>query len=124
MPPLPPPPQCSERPARFGVAWTYLPATGLALASLAFCAQLSLAPTDPKIVTAVFAPWWSGEKSFLAAAGQGTVVAIGAAPFLITVHDTNSTLIQRLRAAGALAVINPSNSPFCGIKTSGGNSAE
>lgn len=99
------------------LAWTCIPSLALALGGLAVSANAYLAPTDLQTVTAVFAPWWSAERTFTSAAGVGAVVAVGPASFFVTVHDAGQNLPKRLRAAGAVAVINSSNAPFCGAKT-------
>lgn len=101
-----------------------MPAIGMAVAGLVFCAQASLAPTDPLTVSAIYAPWWSEEAVFLAASRQGAILGIGPRSYLITVRGADNTLATRLRASGAIAVVNPSNPLFCGMNSFGGSNAK
>lgn len=98
------------------LAWTLVPSFVLALGGLAVGAKAHLAPKDMQTMTAVFAPWWDAERTFASAARVGAVVAMGPASNFVTVHDTGANLAERLRAAGAIAVINPSVAAFCGAK--------
>lgn len=99
------------------LAWACIPSLALALGGLAVSANAHLAPTDLQTVTAIFPPWWEADRAFISAASTGAVVAVGPAPFVVTVHDSGFNLPERLRAVGAAAVINPSKAPFCGART-------
>jgi len=114
----------SAKSAKGGAVWSYIPAIGLAVAGLVFCARASLSPTDPLTVTAIFAPWWSEEAMFLAASRHGAILGVGPRPYLITVRGTDTTLARRLRASGAIAVVSPSNPLICGTTSFGGSNAK
>ena len=96
-------------------ACAYLPVIGLALGSVVFTTLMQVAPHDSRLVTAVFSPFWTPEQAFVAAAQAGAVVGIGARPFMITIAGVDGQLVNRLRAAGALAVIGINRPPMCGI---------
>lgn len=92
----------------------YVPVALLTLGSLAWSASLHLAPKDPRLVMAIFSPFSTAEAAFLAAAQAGTVVSIGERPFMLTVSSDDNYLAERLRAAGAIAVINSNRPQMCG----------
>jgi hypothetical protein len=58
-------------------------------------------------VAAVFPPWWRGAEVFAAAAGAGRIIGPGAVPFVVVVAPEGARTAERLRAAGAILVIDP-----------------
>lgn len=64
-------------------------------------------PNDDAAVAAVFPPWWSAARDFAAAGGAGDIVTGGAVPFVLIVQSQRPGLNARLRAAGALLLLNP-----------------
>lgn len=84
--------------------------------SLAVLPATLVAPTDAKAAVAVFPPWWSQEAALSAADMAGDVTGVGSAPFIVFVRSDNDTLVERLRAAGALASLTIGTAAFCGGK--------
>jgi hypothetical protein len=88
------------------------------LCALICCAGLGggLLAAEPKgdaAVAAVFPPWWSASQSLAAAASAGDVSAAGALPFVFIVQPRDPGLHARLRAAGALLLMNPLGMAGC-----------
>jgi len=65
------------------------------------------APNDAGGIAAVFPPWWSASRAFAAAASAGDVLNGGAYGFVLIVQSRRPGLGARLRAAGALFLLNP-----------------
>lgn len=65
------------------------------------------APNDDSAVVAVFPPWWPSSRAVAAASDVGAIVDGGAFPFVLIVQSQNPGLGERLRAAGALLLLNP-----------------
>jgi hypothetical protein len=99
--------------SRRAKAWTVLPPLFLAGFSLILAAKVKLEPSDPTRVAAVFAPWWSPEQSLLAAASAGRIVEVAGAHILV-VSSTEKDLAARLKAAGAIAVVESKFAAYCG----------
>jgi hypothetical protein len=93
--------------ARFG-AWA--PAAGLLGLSLSISVAAAIQPADPRLVAAVFPPWWSAEAVMAAAAAAGDVVGPGGVSFVIVVRSDATDLPERIRAAGAVLVVD--RAPF------------
>ena len=85
----------------------------LLLLSLGVCATETLRPADPSRIAAIFPPWWSAEESFAAAGQVGPVSGLGAFPFIVAVKADGENLAGKLRAAGALFVVDGSGIRFC-----------
>lgn len=86
-------------------AW--LPAVGIMLASVIALPVLAAPTADPRMAAGVFPPWWDQARSLAAADEAGAVVAAGAAPFVMVVRRDDGQAAARLRAAGALLVLDP-----------------
>jgi len=69
------------KPERF--AWC-LPVL-LGFGSLAASLALTMQPPAAGPVALIFPPWWGAAKSMLAAAGAGTIVRFGTAPFIVII---------------------------------------
>jgi hypothetical protein len=84
-------------------------AAALCALSVVGMAALETRPRDRTQVAAVFSPWTSGERAFaqVAQAG-GLVVRRGIIDAIVVVQGDDPALIDRLYAAGAWAVIDPS----------------
>jgi len=77
-------------------------------ASLLGVAALALQPRPDHPVAAVFPPWWSAERAFAAAGSAGgAVLRDGAWSTLIVAQSPDPQFAARLRAAGALLVLDP-----------------
>lgn len=93
-------------------AW--FPAALIVLASLVAIPALAAAPRDPNHAAGVFPPWWS-QSAVLAAAGEaGAVLSVGSVPFIVVVRADHGDVPARLRQAGALFSIDPSQAVACG----------
>lgn len=73
-------------------------------------------PRDPSRVAVVFPPWWTVAESVSAAGSAGRVAAVGGAPFIVILRGDPIDLAQRVRAAGALMVIDPDLAGVCAPK--------
>jgi hypothetical protein len=92
------------------------------LCGLICCAGLvgGLLAAEPKgdaAVAAVFPPWWPASQSLAAAASAGDVRGAGALPFVFIVQPRDPDLSARLRAAGALLLMNPLGQIGCAQKS-------
>jgi hypothetical protein len=56
-------------------------------------------------VAAVFPPWWHQGRVFEAAAGAGPLLDTGRASFVVVVGFSDPGVVDRLRAAGALLLV-------------------
>jgi hypothetical protein len=80
----------------------------LAAASVLCMAALQAQPRDRTRVAAVFSPWTSAERAFVAVAqAGGLVVRPGVVDAIVVVQGADPDLVDRLYAAGAWAVIDP-----------------
>lgn len=82
-------------------AWLTVSALGLFPAAL-----IAARPSDPRAVAAVFPPWWPAARAVSAAASAGRLAAVGAVPWVIVVRGQDD-IASHLRAAGALALLDP-----------------
>ena len=71
---------------------------------------------NAQAVAAVFPPWWSAAKVLAAAAEAGEVVDVGASPAVLIVRSQQPGLQGRLRAAGAILLLDPRGAGACGHK--------
>jgi hypothetical protein len=63
---------------------------------------------DAEIVAAVFPPWWSAERTFLAAASaDAAIVRMTAVPSLLVVRPDQHDGLTRLHEAGVWFVMDP-----------------
>jgi hypothetical protein len=86
------------------------PALLLLVASALGAGWLGLRPlaSPGAPVAAIFPPWWSAERSFIAAASTGgAIVRQGAWSSILVVVSADGDLPRRLRDAGALLLVNP-----------------
>lgn len=67
---------------------------------------MSVVPADARSVAAVFPPWWTQAQTFQAASNVGDVVRLGRFSSVVIVRDDRKGLAMRLRAAGALILVN------------------
>jgi len=99
--------------------WNWAPPITLLIASLTVCALVSLRPRDPERLVAIFPPWWSVGQSLTAASLVASVSGLGAFSFIVAVRGTQADLASRLRAAGALLVVDGTRFKFCGTRSEG-----
>ncbi|MBA4011395.1 MAG: hypothetical protein C0481_05965 [Phenylobacterium sp.] len=85
----------------------------MALASFVAVPVLAAAPRDPKVAAAVFPPWWSRSAALAAADDAGEILAVGRAPFIVIVRSIDGDVAPRLRATGALLVLDPQAAGPC-----------
>jgi hypothetical protein len=71
-------------------------------------------PKDGDAIVAVFPPWWPASRTFNAASNAGAIVNDGAFPFVLIVQSPRPGLGARLRAAGALLLLDPLGLGGCG----------
>jgi hypothetical protein len=93
----------------FGRALEAAALTAFALASFLAVARIGLAPRDPlQGVGVVFAPWTPADAAFgRAVEAGGRFVRFGALPFIVVVTPETADYADRVRAAGALFVVDP-----------------
>lgn len=96
--------------------WIWAPPVFLGLASLLIASLAMLQPGDATNVVAIFPPSWSAEKSVIAASSVGPVLGSGAFPFMVAVKGEARNYEEKLRAAGAILVVDGRRFPFCGTK--------
>ncbi len=78
-------------------------------------ASATAVPADPEAgVAAVFPPWWTREAAAVAVAGaDGLIVREGAIPTILVVRPGRPGLAERLRAHGALLIVDPRAASGC-----------
>jgi hypothetical protein len=64
-------------------------------------------PASDNAVVAVFPPWWTASRTLVAASAAGAVLDSGAYSFVVIVQSQDHELGARLRAAGALLLLDP-----------------
>jgi hypothetical protein len=88
----------------------------LLLVSFLGTAALAMRPSGAADapVAAVFPPWWSAERSFIAAASAGgAIVREGAWSNILVVKPADAGLAHRLYAAGAWLLLDPKALDAC-----------
>ena len=91
----------------------WLPALALATLSTLMLPLLSPRPGDQAVAAGVFPPWWAS-GAILAAAGEaGSIVRLGAVPFIVVVRSESGDASQRLAAAGSLFSLDPNGITGC-----------
>lgn len=103
--------------AFFGRAILILLCLTISFAGLA--ASIAAKPGDDSSIVAVFPPWWSASRALAAASDVGAVLNGGAFSFVLVVQSQRPGLGDRLRAAGALFLLNPQGFGGCGSTMSG-----
>jgi hypothetical protein len=94
--------------AQNGQRRAILAAALLSVASVMPLAWLQARPRGFAEVAAIFPPWTGREQAFAAVMAAGAVVVReGARDWILVVHGEDPSVIRRLYAAGAWAVIDP-----------------
>ena len=85
----------------------HLQAVGLVMLAVVapLATALATATPDSGEIAAVFPPWWSASNILVAASAVGEPVRFGGFAWILVVHDDRGNLASRLRAAGALALL-------------------
>jgi hypothetical protein len=93
----------------------WLNAAALLIASFVAVAALSLqVRPGTEIVAVAFPPWWSAERTFLAAASaDAAIVRMTAVPSLLVVRPDQHDGVTRLRKAGVWLVMDPQAIAAC-----------
>lgn len=89
-----------------------MPLAALAATSLAVLV-LGAAPSRPDAMAAVYPPWWSPARAAASAASEGDLQAVGAAATILIVSSDRPRLADRLRASGALLLIDSRLASLC-----------
>ncbi len=97
-----------------GAIRLWAPAAAVGLAALSLSVAVEARPRDPRQAAAVFPPWWGAARTLDAAARAGSIVAVGALPFIVTVRSADGPIAPRLRAAGAWLDLDPALAGVCG----------
>lgn len=90
-----------------------LAATSAIILTLLAVTLSSASPRDPGRVAAVFPPWWTPARAAGAATSAGDISGAGAVPFILILRGDPATLGARLRAAGALVLLDPDAAGVC-----------
>jgi hypothetical protein len=96
-------------PSVLGRAFDAAVIAGFALASLYAAARIGLEPRDPaRGVGVVFAPWTGADAALVRAVGAGgRFVRFGGLPFVVLVEPESADYLDRIKAAGALLIVDP-----------------
>jgi hypothetical protein len=100
-----------------GAAWlrAWLLPGALCAVCLAAALTLTLRPPASGPVALLFPPWWSTMRSVVAAASMGSVVRLGAVPFIVVVQpDRNGLRVSAARNVAWL-VLDPQALGGCGL---------
>lgn len=106
------------RPPRTAPAW--LPALALVLSTVAVTA-VAAEPRREDRIAAIFPPWWDAATAAAAAATAGDLSAAGGWDNVLIVHSDTPGLRHRLRAAGAILLIDADLARACADTTSQGS---
>ena len=74
---------------------------------------LESTPQDPRVIAAVFPPWWNAATAFKAGASSGDVLGFGALPCILILHADRAGLSARARAHGALLTLDRTRQGLC-----------
>lgn len=82
---------------------------GFALISTFAVARIGLEPSDPsRGVGVIFAPWTDANATLTrAAAAGGRIVRFGGPSFVVVVEPESADYVLRVKAAGALFIVDP-----------------
>jgi hypothetical protein len=96
-------------PSVLGRAFDVAVIVGFALASFYAAARIGLEPRDPaRGVGVIFAPWTAADAALVRAVeAGGRVVRFGGLPFVVVVEPESADYIERIKAAGALLIVDP-----------------
>lgn len=92
-------------------AWT-VPFAVMATATLAVLI-LAAAPSRPDAMAAIYPPWWTPAQAAASAAAEGNLQAVGGARTVLIVASDKPDLAGRLRASGALLLIDSRLASLC-----------
>lgn len=101
---------------------SFVPAAAVGLATLIVAGAGSLAAVDGagRPVAAVFPPWWDGSRALAEVTGAGgRPLRLGLVPSVVVAIDAEPGLIDRLYAAGAIAVLDPIVASGCLARAAG-----
>lgn len=84
-----------------------------AVISLALAIGAAVQPPRGPLVAAVFPPWWPESRIAAAAATAGLVQGHGGSRFVLLFAADRADRLARLRAAGALLLLDPGNAALC-----------
>ena len=87
----------------------------IAVAGVAAATLLGARPLNPREAAGVFPPWWGREAALAAASEAGSILAVGALPFIVIVRSDQGVASARLREAGALFAIDPGRVAPCSL---------
>ena len=86
--------------------------------SVVLSGMVTLAPVPNRPVAAFFPPWWSAERSFVAAAAAGeAIIRFGGIPSVLVLASGTPDLTGRLRVAGAWLLLDARAIGACGAET-------
>jgi len=71
------------------------------------------AERDPSRVGVMFPPWWSSARTLDAGSRAGHVLSVGALPSVLVVQSDRPGLRDRLRAAGAMILLDSTGAVLC-----------
>jgi hypothetical protein len=113
-------------PSRLGRALEAAALAVFALASFLLVARIGLAPRDPSQgVGVVFAPWTGADAAFVRAVeAGGRFVRFGGLPFIVVVTPEAADYADRVRAAGALFIVDPLILAACLPSSSGAQASQ
>jgi hypothetical protein len=99
---------------------------GFALISTLAVARIGLEPSDPsRGVGVVFVPWIDGNTALArAVAAGGRIVRFGEPSFVVVVEPESADYVRRVKAAGALLIVDPRVLAACLSLTSTGPSRQ
>lgn len=82
---------------------------GFALISTFAVARIGLEPSDPtRAVGVIFAPWTDANAALTrAVAAGGRIVRFDGPSFVVVVEPESADYIRRIKAAGALLIVDP-----------------
>lgn len=94
-----------------GSGWS-VPLAALAAATLTVL-LLAAAPGRSDAMAAVYPPWWTPAQAAASAAAEGRLQAVGGAANILIVSSEKPRLADRLRASGALLLIDSRLASLC-----------
>jgi len=99
---------------------------GFAAASFFAVARIGLEPRDPSQgVGVIFAPWTGADAAFVRAVeAGGRFVRFGGLPFVVVVMPEAADYVDRVKAAGALLIVDPLVLAACLPSSSGAQASK
>ena len=116
----------SAFPSGLGRALEAAALAGFAAVSFFAVARIGLEPRDPSQgVGVIFAPWTGADAAFVRAVeAGGRFVRFGGLPFIVVVMPEAADYAERVRAAGALLVVDPVALAACLPASSGAQASQ